>query len=247
MCTRDTVEVEKCYSYALAAAIAQSVSQSMVDAYANVLRGYWLGCGEYAIRARAYRLSHFHMNNIGYCVSHECLSFIPIPPSEHFRGQQTVFTFSMRLALSPPVTAVLQSACRAVFSFCSASLLPTTHQTQTPNDNNNNSGDGRKHLYRVHRGLVRFAPNVERFSVFGVFWLKWTRCSILNCQQSIILTAFSFKLIFFRFIMPSSVCVCVVLRVLRFSFSCILNVRPVFVDCVDSRHPNTRVCVCSHI
>lgn len=173
MCTRDTVEVEKNVIH-MHSPLPSPVSQSL-DGRCVCQRPTWplarpvRGLGEYAIRARAYRLSHFHMNNIGYCVSHECLSFILIPSSRTFSWTTNrfhifhAFGFIATSHPSPPYCSRPVGPCFLSVLFLSG---PPPTQTQTPNDNNNGSGDGgtREHLNRVHRGLVRFA--FERRTVF---------------------------------------------------------------------------------
>lgn len=173
----------------------------MLDAYAFYMR----------LVNEQSRLSHFHMNNIGYCVSHECLSFIPIPPA-NILCTTNRSPFSMRLALSPSHRRT------AAVGLSSRIFLPTTHQTYKKKERKQQQQQKPSHNSQciVSRApfSIRLGECVERISVFGVFWLKSTRCSKPNCQQSIILTAFSFKLAVFCIVFV------LVLRVLRFLFSC---------------------------
>lgn len=124
----------------------------MLDAY--VCRSFFCSVrfarGEYAVRVREpYRLSHFHMNNIGYCVSHECLSFILIPLRKFSCTQcthQSRFTFSMRSSIY--LHAVGLSSRRST----------AHHPPDTQNIKNNNNSSNRK-LYRVHRTISFSRPS----------------------------------------------------------------------------------------
>lgn len=88
-------------------------------------------------RAQAYRLSHFHMNNIGYCVSHECLSFNsharrPRPPTANGNvvpARPKPFSpFSMRLAFTSPDDAYCSQSVEPYFPIPSTpSVRPPVH------------------------------------------------------------------------------------------------------------------------
>lgn len=113
-----------------------------------------------------HRLSHFHMNNIGHCVSHECLSFIPIPPANIFCTNQTVHIFH--------AFGFIAVAARTAVGLSSRIFLSTTHQTYRM--------DGRKKERKKNETPAHNSPNiVYRVQRFPFVWANVSnvfRCSV---------------------------------------------------------------------